>query len=45
MDQKVVRLTLVRWGTVVNLRGPLGRRMAGVYIRQSIAINTFGASR
>lgn len=28
-------LTLVRWNTRVNVRGPMGRRMLRVYIAQS----------
>lgn len=36
----VVRLTLLRWGTIVNMRGPLGRRMLRVYIAQSLRLRT-----
>lgn len=39
-NSRPVRLTLPRWHTVIAFNGALGRRMRGVYIRESIALGT-----
>ena len=35
-EGKPNRLTLVRWGITVNARGPLGSRIVGAYVRESL---------
>ena len=37
-ENKVVVLTLLRWGKRVNARGPLGRRLLRAYIREGAAL-------